>query len=85
MDFLTMSWVHETYPFTIDAFATSRNAIVGWYYSKAFEVEALGQDLFQQEVGANEFLWCNPVSKPGDQLTPGSCIANQNVCVPKTE
>ena len=27
--------------------------------------------------------WGGGVSKPGDQLTPGSCIANQNVCVPK--
>jgi hypothetical protein len=63
MDFTTMASLLQDYVFTIYAFATRSNAIVGRYYSRAFEVEALGQDFFEQECGQKEFLWCNPSAR----------------------
>ena len=63
MDFTTMASLLQDYVFTIYAFATRSNAIVGRYYSRAFEVEALGQDFFEQEFDQKEFLWCNPSAR----------------------
>ena len=59
LDFSTMSSILETQHFTLDAFATRLNRICLRYFSKAAEVEAVGQDFFSQEWGREEHLWVN--------------------------
>ncbi len=45
---------------TLDAFASFRNKLCEKYYSRGFEIEAAGQDFFQQQFSSLEVVLLHP-------------------------